>query len=222
VTALERHCRWLLRAYPAWYRRDRAEEMLGTLLEASPPSRRWPSFRDARALAIGSLRARGWAFFLSVVWVGAGAAGAAYIFLLSTHVSANLTCRIPCWVGEPGAAVNAGYLGAAAWLVLAIPALAAGLIRFNGLATPVLAWSGAWIAGVALMVAVARWQTSAPAVWACSGNQGCSLAGYRYAVVSWGELPICAAWLALGAVMMLMLARTTPTRARSHRAVTRT
>ena len=37
MSPLERHCRWLLRAYPAWYRRDRAEEMLGTLLEASPP-----------------------------------------------------------------------------------------------------------------------------------------------------------------------------------------
>ena len=50
MTRLERHCRWLLRAYPAWYRRKRAEEMLGTLLEASPPGRNWPSFRDARTL----------------------------------------------------------------------------------------------------------------------------------------------------------------------------
>jgi hypothetical protein len=45
VTGLERRCRWLLRAYPAWYRRKRGEEMLGTLLEASPPDRRWPSAR---------------------------------------------------------------------------------------------------------------------------------------------------------------------------------
>jgi hypothetical protein len=195
--------------------------MLATLLEASPPGRRWPSFRDARALAIGSLRARGWAFFLSAAWAGAGAAGAAYIFLLSTQVPANLACRIPCWAGEPGAAIDAGYLGVAAWLALAIPALFAGLVRFNGLGTPALAWSGAWIADVALMVAVARWQTSAPAVQACS-SPGCRLAGYSHGVVSWGELPVCAALLALGAVMMLILARTTPTRARCHRAVTRT
>ena len=32
----ERHCRWLLHACPVWYRRDRAGEMLGTLLESSP------------------------------------------------------------------------------------------------------------------------------------------------------------------------------------------
>jgi hypothetical protein len=49
----------LLRAYPGWYRRERAEEMLGTLLEASPPGRSWPSFRDTRGLIIGGLRVRG-------------------------------------------------------------------------------------------------------------------------------------------------------------------
>ena len=37
MTGLERHCRWLMRAYPAWYRRKRSEEMLGTLLQAGVP-----------------------------------------------------------------------------------------------------------------------------------------------------------------------------------------
>jgi hypothetical protein len=32
MTPLERHCSWVLRAYPTWYRRERAAEMLGTLL----------------------------------------------------------------------------------------------------------------------------------------------------------------------------------------------
>jgi hypothetical protein len=58
MTALERRCRWLLRAYPAWYRRERCEEMLGTLMDASPPGRRRPSARDARALIMGGLRVR--------------------------------------------------------------------------------------------------------------------------------------------------------------------
>jgi hypothetical protein len=58
MTALERRCRWLLRAYPAWYRRERGDEMLGTLMEASPPGRRRPSLRDARALIMGGLRVR--------------------------------------------------------------------------------------------------------------------------------------------------------------------
>jgi hypothetical protein len=58
MTRLARCYRLLLRAYPAWYRRERGEEMLGTLLEASPPGRRWPSLRDARALIMGGFRVR--------------------------------------------------------------------------------------------------------------------------------------------------------------------
>jgi hypothetical protein len=69
VTLLERRCRWLLLTYPAWYRRRRGEEMLGTLLEASPPGQGWPSFRDTRALITGGLRVRGWSWLLSMLWV---------------------------------------------------------------------------------------------------------------------------------------------------------
>jgi hypothetical protein len=58
MSALERRCRMLLRAYPRWYRRQRGEEMLATLLESSEPGQRWPSARDARALIIGGLRVR--------------------------------------------------------------------------------------------------------------------------------------------------------------------
>jgi hypothetical protein len=55
---LERHARLLLRAYPPAYRADRGEEMLGTLLEATPDGQNWPSARDARSLLAGGLRAR--------------------------------------------------------------------------------------------------------------------------------------------------------------------
>ncbi len=55
VTALERRCQWLLRVYPAGYRRERGEEMLGTLLEATPPDRRWPTLRDGLALFHGRI-----------------------------------------------------------------------------------------------------------------------------------------------------------------------
>jgi hypothetical protein len=182
--------------------------MLGTLLEASRPGRRWPSFRDARALVTGGLRVRGGAWLLSILWLGTGAAGAGYIFVLSTHLPAIPTySHIPSWVGEPGVIIGAGYLGAAAWLVLTMPVLAAGLIRLRGWGLRAVAWSGAWVAGLALMVPVADWQTSAPAIDACNKSLGCSLSGYSHAVVSWGELAICAAWLALGAAMTLILAR---------------
>lgn len=59
MTALERHYRRLLRAYPTSYRAKRGDEMLGTLMEASAPDRRRPSLRDTRALIIGGLRVRG-------------------------------------------------------------------------------------------------------------------------------------------------------------------
>jgi len=216
VTPPERHCRWLLRAYPAWYRRDRAGEMAGTLLEASPPGRRWPSFRDTRSLIVGGLRARGWAFFLTVLWTGLGAAGAGYDFIVSMHVSEVPTyARIPSWVGEPGQVLNGAFLGGAAWLLLTIPVLTAGLVRLRR-----TEWAGwwiiVWIAGLLLMIPIASWQTSAPAVVSgnCWKGNGCVLAGYRYPVGSWGELAVLAGWVAFGAVMVLMLGRTAPARAR--------
>jgi hypothetical protein len=58
MSPLERRCRTLLRAYPRWYRRQRGDEMLATLLEASQPGQSWPSARDARALILGGLRVR--------------------------------------------------------------------------------------------------------------------------------------------------------------------
>jgi hypothetical protein len=58
ATKLERRARTLLRAYPADYRRDRADELIGTLLEATPAGQSFPSARDARALIAGGVRAR--------------------------------------------------------------------------------------------------------------------------------------------------------------------
>ncbi len=58
VTPLERRSRWLLRAYPAAYRRDRGEEIIGTLLEATTPGGAWPRLHDVRALATGGFKVR--------------------------------------------------------------------------------------------------------------------------------------------------------------------
>lgn len=216
MTPLERHCQWLLRTYPAWYRRGRAEEMLSTLLEASPPDTRWPSFRDTRSLVVGGLRARGWAFFLTILWAGLGGAGAGYDFIVSMHVSEVPTyARVPSWVGEPGLILNGASLAAAAWLLLTIPVLTAGLVGLRRTEGAV-GWLAVWMAGLLLMIPIANWQTSAPAVMSgnCWQGNGCVLAGYRYAVVSWGELAVLAGWVALGAVVVLILGRTVPARAR--------
>jgi hypothetical protein len=58
VSGPERSYRGLLRVYPAWYRRERGEEMLDTLLAAAPHGRTWPSLRDSGALVLGGLRVR--------------------------------------------------------------------------------------------------------------------------------------------------------------------
>jgi hypothetical protein len=55
---LERRARALLRAYPAEYRRERGEEIIGTLLEAAPPGRSFPAARDAWSLVNGGRHAR--------------------------------------------------------------------------------------------------------------------------------------------------------------------
>jgi hypothetical protein len=55
---LERRARALLRAYPAEYRNGRAEEIIGTLLEAAPPGRSFPPAREAWALIAGGRHAR--------------------------------------------------------------------------------------------------------------------------------------------------------------------
>ena len=55
---LERRARALLRAYPAEYRHGRAEEIIGTLLEAAPPGRSFPPAREAWSLIAGGRHAR--------------------------------------------------------------------------------------------------------------------------------------------------------------------
>ena len=201
VSSLERRCRWLLLAYPAWYRRNRAGEMLGTLLETNPPGRQWPSFRDARALILGGLRVRGWVWRLSMLWVVIGAGGAGYAFVCTTqgcttNECTNETFWFPLWNGEPEVIAAVGALAAAAWLLLAVPLLLAGFVRLRGWRPRnwprTAAWAGAWVAGCALIVLTVvvglKWANGSGAPDA-----------------SWGELPICVAWVALGAVINQIL-----------------
>jgi hypothetical protein len=58
ASRLERRARWALRAYPPDYRADWGEEILGTLLEVTPPGRIWPAPRDLTSILAGGTRAR--------------------------------------------------------------------------------------------------------------------------------------------------------------------
>jgi hypothetical protein len=217
VTPLERHCGWLLHAYPAWYRRERAGEMLGTLLEATPPGRSWPSFRDARALVIGGLRVRGRTWLLSMLWIAAAAVITGYTFYITTKPW-DPDLGISGWSTDPQAVQITLVLAIIAFLALPVPALIAGFIKLRGWRRGnwlrAAAWAGAWIAGAGLLALANAWAqyplNSCP-------NRPLTAPQCPYgspAVVSWGELPICAAWLLLGAVMTWILAAPAPPHAR--------
>jgi hypothetical protein len=211
VTPLERRCRWLLLTYPAWYRRRRGEEMLGTLLEASAPGGRWPSFCDARALVAGGLRVRGWAWLLSMLWVVAGAAGTGYDLYITTkpYTWADVSLGIEGWSTDPQVVQITVVLAIAASLALPIPALIAGFVRLRGWRPRnwlrAAAWVGAWIAGFALIYQAEVWGEYPGSEnwhdWPSPSHIPSP------AVVSWGELAIGAAWLVLGAVLTWILAR---------------
>jgi FtsH-binding integral membrane protein len=58
MSRLEHRCRRMLRAYPQAYQADRGEEILGTLLDATPAGRSWPPARDAWSVITGGLHVR--------------------------------------------------------------------------------------------------------------------------------------------------------------------
>ena len=127
-----------------------------------------------------------------------------------SDVCADGVLWFPQWNEEPGVIIAVGALAAAVWILLTIAVLVAGLARFgrresrDGIRW--CAWLGIWIAGVALMVLA----LAAASGW-LAGNgpvdptQPSSTWGSPGPVVGWGELPICAAWLALGAVIACIL-----------------
>ncbi len=164
MTALERRCRWLLRAYPAWYRAQRGEEMLTTLLEASPPSARWPSARDARALIMGGLRVRAWgtqrpgtaaslrlALLLGVsmalVWYFAGSLGGNILFQLWIPRAAVLNPDLSYY--EIATDVLALAAVAAAWFAPR-PVVVTALACVAMWAFYVATWEnpGGWVVGI--------------------------------------------------------------------------
>lgn len=173
MSPLEQRCRTLLRAYPRWYRRQRGDEMLATLLEASQPGQRWPSARDARALIIGGLRVRATQDQRLTTAANlrlAAQLGAALTLLLL--IAGNLTSAILIW-----AHIYAQNIGNGLWSVY-------GLL---GLATVVAAWFAP-----RLVVAVLAAATAAAAVWVFWGS------GKALAILPAGLLIMLAVLVQLG------------------------
>ena len=155
MTLLEYHCRLLLRAYPATYRRDRGEEIIGTLLEATPEGRAWPLARDVAGLAVGGLRARAAlngqrataenmrvAVLTGVSAYLAFAAASGLVFAVTTWITPSQgSSAFPApWVQTLVTAV-AVLAVAAVWLI------GKPLLRLTAITAAVVAWSLAFPGG---------------------------------------------------------------------------
>jgi hypothetical protein len=221
MTALEWRCRWLLHAYPAWYRRQRGEEMLGTLMEASPAGRRWPSPRDIWAMLIGGLRVRaGQQQRLSTPanLRLAGLLGAALGLLWL--IGNNLGSVIMFWTHVYPAATPAGlgYQAAASLLALAA-VLAAWFAPWPVVAAPALAGAALWVysgdrvmasqpAGLLILLVILTagrprmprsWLGLAGLLFACTVLAQCTAAPRLYFLFT----PLSfAPWVVLGAVIL--------------------
>jgi hypothetical protein len=149
-----------------------------------------------RARVLGGLLGGGWVWWLSMLWVAMGAGGTLYAFVCTTVGCTTNQCTnaefwLPMYDGEPWVIGAVANLAQMAWPLLAALLLVAGFVRLRGwrrrnwLRTA--SWTGAWVAAFVLMglIVVAGW------AWANSPTGAPD--------VAWGELPVCAAWLALGA-----------------------
>ena len=129
-----------------------------------------------------------------MLWVASGAGWVVYAFICTTVGCTTNKCTndefwFVLWNGEPNLVAWAGNLAETVWPLLAVIVLVAGFVRLRGWRRRnwlrAAALAGAWVAGIALVVPLA--------VVAAYGSEAPS--------VGWGapELPIFAAWLALGA-----------------------
>jgi hypothetical protein len=135
-----------------------------------------------------------------MLWVVLGAGAACYAFVCTTVGCTTNQCTddeflFVLWNGEPGVIAAVGNLAETAWPLLTVLLLVAGFVRLRGWRRRnwfrAAAWAGAWVAGIALMAFLA--------VVAGIGSENPSLV---WAAL---ELPIFAAWLALGAKMTQVL-----------------
>ncbi|MER7456431.1 hypothetical protein [Micromonospora sp. NPDC126480] len=130
MSGLERRYRRLLRAYPADYRRDRGDEIVGTYLDLAGPDKRWPSPADAADLVRGGLRQRmraaGAVDLAPGVRLAALLALTTAAFLAGLWMSGELTPPPAAW-GVPrfGPFASAGVLAWVAWVAAALLALVA-------------------------------------------------------------------------------------------------
>jgi hypothetical protein len=160
MIALERHCRLLLLAYPAAYRRQREAEILGTLLEATPAGRTWPLPRDSRTLVMGGLRARAG---LNHRLPAASSLRLAVLFGLSVYLSFTVGNDLSGFAYPKLAlqAAPAGWPALPAGVLIAMAVVLAWLARRTAVIAAVLA-AGAVTAAYGFSPAPGSWRPTTP------------------------------------------------------------
>jgi hypothetical protein len=155
---LERRYRWLLVTYPAAYRAAHGNEIIGTLLEAAPPTQRFPSPREAGGLLLGGLRTSARQAATAApprVWSDGLHLGVLLVVLANLGQALELA-RAP-WTALVAVGVLAVLRG---WARMAVVATAlAALVAARPLLPPVgLPW---WLPGYGDWSAVARYAVPA-------------------------------------------------------------
>ncbi|HTU75308.1 MAG TPA: hypothetical protein VMG38_17475 [Trebonia sp.] len=118
ATRLERRARLLLRAYPPEYRAERAEEMLGTLLEAAQPGQEWPSARDAWSLLRSGVNARAARNRRLGLRISLRQAAAFGLALYVSVAAVNVGSEVPPWGTDPAQTLAVALLLAATVLAV--------------------------------------------------------------------------------------------------------
>jgi hypothetical protein len=187
---LERRARGLLRAYPAEYRRGRAEEIIGTLLEGAAPGRSFPTAREAWSLIAGGRHARAARNRRPGVRANARLA-------LLLGLSISLSAYISGTYGPPlaGRLPGSPTGNEAPWL--------AGVTLVLGLALALTPWLGSRAATTALAVPAGAFAIYAPGSRSQLGLL--LIVMVTLAALSGGPVRLPRSWLWLPCVMPLAL-----------------
>ena len=122
MDALARRYRRLLIAYPDSYRRQRGDELLGTLLDTARPGQRRPTVADATDLVLGGLRQRLGGTVAADLEAGIALA-APFALALAAGLCGFLWLtveRLPDGLDSAGPFLTVGPAAYAVWLVAAL------------------------------------------------------------------------------------------------------
>lgn len=151
---LERRYRLLLRAYPAGYRAEYQDEMLGVLMDTAEPGRRWPAPAEALSLlagAVGGHLRRAFAGPVSAAWRDTAAVAAAIlpVLLLTERTRELMFVAWPLGWSDYRPPVGPSVWGPVLAWALAVAAALAGPRR--------LAVGAVWAAAAVEVGLVVRW-----------------------------------------------------------------